>query len=72
MRVGLGTGSTVAYLLHALAARKLTLRCVSTSPETAAKAPGSGALLESFDGRDALPRLDMAIDGADHVAPRAG
>jgi len=42
MRVGLGTGSTVAYLLRALAVRKLTLRCVSTSPETAAKARAPG------------------------------
>jgi len=42
MRVGLGTDSTVAYLLHALAARKLTLRCASTSPETAAKARALG------------------------------
>jgi ribose 5-phosphate isomerase A len=34
MRVGLGTGSTVAFLLPALAARRLNLRCVATSPET--------------------------------------
>ena len=32
MRVGLGTGSTVRYLLPALADRRLTLRCVATSP----------------------------------------
>jgi ribose 5-phosphate isomerase A len=30
-RVGLGTGSTVAHLLPALAARELDLRCVATS-----------------------------------------
>ncbi len=37
MRVGLGTGRTVARLLPALAARGLAgLRCVATSPETAA------------------------------------
>ena len=34
MAVGLGTGSTVAYLLPALAARRLDLRCVATSPAT--------------------------------------
>ena len=34
MAVGLGTGSTVAYLLGPLAARGLTIRCVATSPAT--------------------------------------
>ena len=34
MRVGLGTGSTVAFLLPALAARGLGIRCVATSPAT--------------------------------------
>ncbi|WP_329371598.1 hypothetical protein [Streptomyces sp. NBC_01483] len=34
MTVGLGTGSTVAYLLPALAHRGLSLRCVATSPRT--------------------------------------
>ena len=38
MRVGLGTGSTVAYLLPALAQRRLTLRCVATSPATERRA----------------------------------
>ena len=30
MTIGLGTGSTVAYLLPALARRGLSLRCVAT------------------------------------------
>jgi len=34
MTVGLGTGSTVAYFLPALARRNLSLRCVATSPRT--------------------------------------
>src|SRR5712692_9139974 len=34
MAVGLGTGSTVAYLLPALARRRLSIRCVATSPRT--------------------------------------
>ena len=34
MTVGLGTGSTVAYLLPALARRELDIRCVATSPRT--------------------------------------
>ncbi|HWW52758.1 MAG TPA: hypothetical protein VNY84_03270, partial [Acidimicrobiales bacterium] len=34
MLVGLGTGTTVAYLLPALARRELDLRCVATSRAT--------------------------------------
>ena len=34
MMVGLGTGSTVAFLLPALARRGLSIRCVATSPRT--------------------------------------
>lgn len=69
MCVGLGTGSTVAYLLPALAARRLELRCVSTSPATEGAARALGIDVESFCGPGALARLDIAIDGADQVAP---
>ena len=69
MTVGLGTGSTVAYLLPALAARGLELRCVATSPATEELARGLGMRVESFDGAGAPTRLDVAIDGADQVAP---
>ena len=69
MLVGLGTGSTVAFLLPALAARALDLRCVSTSPATEKAARELGLKVESFAGADALARLDIAIDGADQVAP---
>jgi len=68
MLVGLGTGSTVAFLLPALAARALTLRCVATSPATERAARGLGLPVEPFSGAGALPRLDIAIDGADQVA----
>ena len=68
MSVGLGTGSTVAFLLPALAARGLDLRCVATSPHTEEAARDLGMRVESFHGADALPRLDVAIDGADQVA----
>ena len=68
MSVGLGTGSTVAFLLPALAARGLDLRCVATSPHTEEAARDLGMRVESFQGADALPRLDVAIDGADQVA----
>jgi ribose 5-phosphate isomerase A len=69
MRVGLGTGSTVAYLLPALAKRSLELRCVATSPATAQAAEGLGLIVETFVGTDAVAHLDIAIDGADQVAP---
>lgn len=68
MTVGLGTGSTVAYLLPALAARGLDLRCVATSPATEEIARKLGIRVESFGGTDAPARLDLAIDGADQVA----
>jgi ribose 5-phosphate isomerase A len=65
MRVGLGTGRTVAWLLPALAERRLAgLRCVATSPETERAASRLGLALEPFDELD---RLDIAIDGADQV-----
>lgn len=64
MRVGLGTGSTVKYLLPALAERGLTLRCVTTSPATERQAVRLGLAVEPFVHLD---RLDIAIDGADQV-----
>jgi len=66
MAVGLGTGSTVGYFLPALAARRLAIRCVATSLETERAARELGLDLEPFD---ALDRLDLAVDGADQVAP---
>jgi ribose 5-phosphate isomerase A len=66
MRVGLGTGSTVRYLLPALAQRGLSLRCVATSPATERLAVELGLTVEPFEALDAL---DIAIDGADQVAP---
>jgi ribose 5-phosphate isomerase A len=69
MRVGLGTGSTVAFLLPALARRGLSLRCVATSLATETAARELGLAVEPFSGVDALAELDIAIDGADQVAP---
>ena len=67
MTVGLGTGSTVAHLLPALARRGLTdLRCVATSVATEEQARGLGIPVEDFDS---LQRLDIAIDGTDEVTP---
>jgi ribose 5-phosphate isomerase A len=66
MTVGLGTGTTVAYLLPALAARGLTLRCVATSLQTEEQARALGLQVDQFA---AIARLDIAIDGADQVSP---
>jgi ribose 5-phosphate isomerase A len=67
MRVGLGTGSTVAFLLPALAERGLKgLRCVATSVATEEQARQLGLPVEPFDDLD---RLDLAIDGTDEVTP---
>jgi ribose 5-phosphate isomerase A len=66
MAVGLGTGSTVAFLLPALAARKLTIQCVATSPATERIARELGIPVGPFEG---IERLDIAIDGADQVTP---
>src|SRR5262245_29272900 len=65
-RVGLGTGSTVAHLLPALAARGLSIVCVATSPATESSARELGMVVEPFEKLD---RLDIAIDGADQIAP---
>ena len=66
MTVGLGTGSTVELLLASLAARGLTIRCVATSPRTEEAARALGLSVEPFE---TVERLDIAIDGADQVAP---
>jgi ribose 5-phosphate isomerase A len=66
MTVGLGTGSTVAFLLPALASRRLSIRCVATSEETLRRAGQLGLPVEPVD---TLDRLDIAIDGTDQVTP---
>ncbi len=67
MTVGLGTGSTVAHLLPAIAARELSgIRCVATSVATEEQARELGIPVEEFSQ---LERLDIAIDGTDQVTP---
>jgi ribose 5-phosphate isomerase A len=66
-RVGLGTGSTVAHLLPALAARGLSgVRYVATSPATEQLARQLGLAVADLDE---LASLDLAIDGADQINP---
>ena len=67
MTVGLGTGSTVAHLLPAIARRGVSdIRCVATSIATEEQARELGIPVEEFSS---LKRLDIAIDGADEVTP---
>jgi ribose 5-phosphate isomerase A len=68
VRLGLGTGTTVAHLLPTLAARELRgLRCVATSPATERAALDLGLVVSTLDE---LGELDLAIDGADQIDPR--
>jgi ribose 5-phosphate isomerase A len=67
MTIGLGTGSTVAYLLPAIARRGLSgIRCVATSVATEEQACELGIPVEQFNR---LSQLDIAIDGTDEVTP---
>ncbi|AQR62422.1 ribose 5-phosphate isomerase A [Brevundimonas sp. LM2] len=67
MIVGLGTGSTAAWFVKALAARGLTgLRCVPTSEKTADLARKLGLPLTTLED---VSRIDLTVDGADEVGP---
>ncbi len=70
MTVGLGTGSTAAFLVAALGERVRTeglkLRCVATSTATDVQARGVG--LHMVDLNDA-GEIDLTIDGADEIGP---
>lgn len=64
MRLGLGTGSTVAHFLDALAERDLDVAGLPTSEATTERCRELGiALIEPSDDRD----LDLCIDGADEL-----
>jgi ribose 5-phosphate isomerase A len=66
MTVGLGTGSTVAFLLPAIARRSIDIRCVATSPRTEQVARELGIRVEPYGE---IERFDIAIDGADQITP---
>jgi ribose 5-phosphate isomerase A len=68
MAVGLGTGSTAAHFVRALAGRGLRLRCVATSLETERAAIELGLAVEPFSGLGTLAELHIAVDGADQIA----
>ncbi len=70
MTVGLGTGSTAAHFVAALALRAqaegLDLRCVSTSKATAEQANGLGLTVVPLDD---VEWIDITVDGADEIGP---
>ena len=66
MTVGLGTGSTAAWFVRALAARGLDVRAVATSQATADLAASLGLRLLALD--EAMS-IDLTVDGADEIGP---
>jgi ribose 5-phosphate isomerase A len=70
MSVGLGSGTTAAYAIPAVARRieteGLRLRCVATSKASAHLAHANGIKLSSWDS---IETLDITIDGADEIDP---
>jgi len=70
MVIGLGTGSTVFYMIERLSIRireGLHVAGIPTSYQTAMRAREYGIPLTTLDDN---PVIDMAIDGADEVDPR--
>ena len=66
MVVGLGTGSTAAWFVKALAARGLKITCVATSVATADLATSLGmTVAELGETRE----IDLTVDGADEIGP---
>jgi ribose 5-phosphate isomerase A len=66
MVVGLGTGSTAAWFVKALAARKLDIRGVPTSAATGELAASLGITVVALDD---VTEIDLTVDGADEVGP---
>jgi ribose 5-phosphate isomerase A len=64
MRLGLGTGSTNAFFLDALAERDLDVAGIPTSEATASRCRELGIGLLDPATTD---RLDLAVDGADEI-----
>ncbi len=71
MRLGLGTGSTVRYLLEAIAERRQRgelkdISGVPTSEDTRRRSEALGIPLTDLRRN---PHLDLALDGADEFSP---
>ena len=66
MTVGLGTGSTAAWFVKALAARQLDVLGVPTSLATAELAQSLGIRLGELGQ---VKSIDLTVDGADEIGP---
>lgn len=66
MTVGLGTGSTAAWFVKALAARRLDIVGVPTSLATAELARSLGVRLGELGQ---VKSIDLTVDGADEIGP---
>jgi ribose 5-phosphate isomerase A len=66
MVVGLGTGSTAAWFVRALASRRLDVLCVCTSEATADLARSLGLRLTELGETG---EIDLTVDGADEIGP---
>ena len=66
MLIGLGTGSTAAWFVKALAARKLDILGVPTSLATANLAQSLGIRLGELGP---VKSIDLTVDGADEIGP---
>ena len=64
MRLGFGTGSTVAHFLEGLAEGRLDVTGVATSRATASRCQELG--IELLDPAE-VSRLDLCVDGADEL-----
>jgi len=66
MIVGLGTGTTAAWFVRAVAAKGLKIKGVATSEAIAHLAAELG--IELMDLNQAM-RIDLTVDGADECGP---
>lgn len=68
MAIGIGTGSTSAFMIQALARRlREGLTIVGAVPTSLASAQLASSLGIPLTDLDAHPELDLAIDGADEI-----
>jgi ribose 5-phosphate isomerase A len=70
MLIGIGTGSTAAYMIRALAERlRSGLAIAGAVPTSQASAQLAASLNIPLTDLDTHPELDLAIDGADEIDP---
>ncbi|WP_018658947.1 ribose-5-phosphate isomerase RpiA [Allofustis seminis] len=69
MTIGLGTGSTVYYMVEEVGRRireeNLNIECVTTSERTSEQAKQLGIVIKDLDDVD---HIDLTIDGADEIS----